>query len=84
MYVVDDDAWHGAMVRTDQTYAPMVAALSSGLATISTDSAAHRRLLLTREFLTFVDEEMTGLAERWEQRRTQITGSAAPVVPVRS
>ena len=81
VYVVDDDAWHGAMVRTDQVYAPMVAALSSGLAAISTDSAAHRRLLLTREFLTFVNEEMTALAERWDQRRTQIMESRAPVVP---
>ena len=84
VYVVDDDAWHGAMVRTDQIYAPMVAALSSGLATISTDSAAHRRLLLTREFLTFVNEEMTALAERWDQRRTQIMESARARRHVRS
>ena len=27
VYVVDDDAWHGAMMRTDQVYAPMIAAL---------------------------------------------------------
>jgi len=81
VYVVDDDAWHGAMVRRDQIYAPMVAALSRGLATTRTDSAAHRRLLLTREFLTFVNEEMTALAERWEKRRTQLMESAAPVVP---
>jgi predicted transcriptional regulator len=75
VYVVDDDAWHGAMMRTGQVYAPMIAALTRGLTTIGKDSAAHRRLLLTREFLCFVDEEMTALAERWEKRRAEIVGT---------
>ncbi len=38
------------------------------------DSPVHDRLLLTREFLSFVDEEMAGLAEKWEARRAEITG----------
>jgi DNA-binding transcriptional regulator GbsR (MarR family) len=69
VYVVDDDAWHGAMIRTSQAYVPMIAALSRGLSATSDVSAAHHRLLLTREFLCFVDEEMTALVHRWEQRR---------------
>ena len=72
VYVVDEDAWHGAMMRKDQVYAPMVAALTRGLDAIGTDSAAHRRLLLAREFLNFVDDEMAALADRWVQRRTEI------------
>jgi predicted transcriptional regulator len=75
VYVVDDDAWHGAMMRTGQVYAPMIAALTRGLTTIGDDAAAHRRLLLTREFLSFVDEEMTALAGRWEKRRAEIVGT---------
>lgn len=75
VYVVDDDAWHGAMMRTGQVYAPMIAALTRGLTAIGKDSAAHRRLLLTREFLSFVDEEMSALAERWEKRRAEIVGT---------
>ena len=75
VYVLDDDAWHGAMMRTGQVYAPMIAALTRGLTTIGEDSAAHRRLLLTREFLSFVDDEMTALAERWEKRRAEIVGT---------
>ena len=75
VYVVDDDAWHGAMMRTGQVYAPMIAALTLGLTTIGDDAAAHRRLLLTREFLSFVDEEMTALAGRWETRRAEIVGT---------
>ena len=72
LYVVDDDAWHGAMMRHDQVYAPMVAALSSGLAMYTADSPVHRRLLVTREFLTFIDAEMVALAARWERRRAEI------------
>jgi predicted transcriptional regulator len=75
VYVVDDDAWHGAMMRTGQVYAPMIAALTRGLTTIGDDAAAHRRLLLTREFLSFVDEEMAALAGRWEKRRAEIVGT---------
>jgi predicted transcriptional regulator len=81
VYVVDDDAWHGALMRKDQVYAPMIAALSRGLTALGTDSPAGRRLLLTREFLTFVDSEMTALAERWERRRSEIDGRAPGSVP---
>jgi DNA-binding transcriptional regulator GbsR (MarR family) len=76
VYVVDDDAWHGALMRSDQVYAPIIAALNRGLTTLGTDSPAGRRLLLSREFLEFVDEEMTAIAQRWERRRAAITGHA--------
>ena len=73
LYVVDDDAWHGTMMRRDQLYAPMIAALSAGIGAMGDDSPAHDRLVLTREFLLFVDEEMRGLAEKWEQRREALS-----------
>src|SRR4249919_1137991 len=79
VYVVDDDAWHGAMMRRDQLYAPMLAALTAGITALGEDSPVHDRLLLTREFLSFVDEEMAGLAERWEVRRAEITGQGRNV-----
>jgi DNA-binding transcriptional regulator GbsR (MarR family) len=75
VYVVDEDAWHGAMMRRDQAYAPMVAALTRGLQELGSDSSARRRLLLTREFLTFVDQELASLADRWDVRRTEILDS---------
>jgi predicted transcriptional regulator len=74
VYVVEDDAWHGTLMRRDQVYAPMLAALTAGMGALGEDSPAHDRLLLAREFLAFVDEEMVALAERWEQRRREITG----------
>ncbi len=73
LYVVDDDAWHGTMMRRDQLYAPMIAALSAGIGAMGDDSPAHERLVLTREFLLFVDEEMRGLADKWEQRREALS-----------
>src|SRR6478735_1174492 len=69
-----DDAWHGALMRTDQLYAPMIAALTAGIRDLGKASPAHERLLLTREFLSFVNDEMAGLVEKWEQRRAEIRG----------
>lgn len=72
VYVVDDDAWHGAMMRKDQTYAPMLTALATTIGALGPASPAHRRLVLTREFLAFVDKEMDALAGRWERKRREL------------
>lgn len=76
VYVVEDDAWHGAMMRTDQLYGPIIAALAFGATTVDPDSPAHHRLRLSQEFLEFVSGEMTALRERWEVRRQQLSGQA--------
>ncbi|MBS2937804.1 winged helix-turn-helix transcriptional regulator [Nocardioides sp. J2M5] len=72
VYVVDDDAWHGAMVQKDSAYAPMLKALDDGLAGLPDDSPARPRLVLMREFLAFVSSEMDGIAARWEVRRREL------------
>ncbi|MEP6817134.1 MAG: MarR family transcriptional regulator [Marmoricola sp.] len=72
VYVVDEDAWHEAMMRKDVTYAPMVAALDRAIDGVGSEVPARRRLELTREFLLFVDTEMDGLARRWERRKRQL------------
>ncbi|MFN8192387.1 MAG: MarR family transcriptional regulator [Nocardioidaceae bacterium] len=72
VYVVDEDAWLNALQRTDQTYAPMIAALGVGLAAVDPESSAHRRLVLARAFLEFVTEEMDGIAQRWLARRADL------------
>lgn len=64
VYVVDDDAWLQAMLREDQVYAPMIAALDDALRGLDPDAPARRRLWLMREFLAFVGEELGGIAER--------------------
>jgi DNA-binding transcriptional regulator GbsR (MarR family) len=75
VYVVDDDAWHGAMMRTEHVYAPMIGAVTRCLTGLSKDSPAGRRLLLTREFLTFVEDEMTALIDRWDKHREDIVAN---------
>jgi DNA-binding transcriptional regulator GbsR (MarR family) len=75
VYVVDDDAWHEAMMRKEQTYAPMLAALAAAEESLGPGHPARRRLVLTREFLVFMDREMDSLAERWNERRAEIESS---------
>ncbi len=72
VFVVDDDAWHGAMVNKGPLYAPMFAALDQALADLPAADPARKRLLLTREFLAFVETEMQGLASRWDTRRQEL------------
>jgi DNA-binding transcriptional regulator GbsR (MarR family) len=72
VYVVDDDAWHGAMMRRDQTYTPMTSALTAALDGLDETAPARHRLWLMREFLDFVNAEMDGVAERWEAQRRDL------------
>ena len=72
VYVVDEDAWHTAMLRRDQLYAPMLAALDDAIAGLVDDDPRRLRLVLTREFLVFVDEQLSDLARKWESRRREL------------
>lgn len=72
VYVVDDDAWHEAMVRSDQSYRPMLAALTAAVDELGPGHPAHRRLVLTREFLLFLESELRALGPRWEARRAEV------------
>ena len=74
VYVVEEEAWHTALMRRDQVYGPMIAALTAGLTAVGPKTAAHRRILVTREFFAFINEELTALAGKWEQRRREVTG----------
>jgi DNA-binding transcriptional regulator GbsR (MarR family) len=72
VFVVDDDAWHGTMMRADQIYAPMLAALDRALADLPEGDPAHRRLRVSREFMAFVMEEMGSLGRRWTVRMKEL------------
>jgi predicted transcriptional regulator len=69
VYVVDDDAWHSVMMRRDQIYAPILRALGSAIDQVGPRAPSYRRLMLTAEFLRFVDAEMVDLADRWAEHR---------------
>ena len=72
VYVVDDDAWHDAMMRHDQLYGPIKASLEHAVAALGPDAPAHLRLSLTREFLVFLEGEFDALAEKWERRKAEL------------
>jgi DNA-binding transcriptional regulator GbsR (MarR family) len=72
VYVVDDDAWHGMMVRRDRLYAPLLRALDAALDEHRPGDPAYRRIRLSSEFLRYVDEEMAKLAEGWAARRREL------------
>jgi DNA-binding transcriptional regulator GbsR (MarR family) len=72
VYVVDDDAWHEAMMRHDQIYGPIKASLQHALVTLGEDAPAHRRLALTQEFLVFIENEFDSLSDKWEARKAEL------------
>jgi DNA-binding transcriptional regulator GbsR (MarR family) len=69
VYVVDDDAWHGMMVRRDRLYEPLLRALDSALAERAPGDPAYQRIRLSAEFLRYVDAELDKLAEGWAHRK---------------
>jgi len=71
VYVVDDDAWHGLMLRRSQMYAPVLRALQGAIDSRGRDHASYRRLMLTAEFLRFVDDQLADLADRWAAHRSE-------------
>jgi DNA-binding transcriptional regulator GbsR (MarR family) len=72
VYVVDDDAWHEAMMRHDQIYGPIKASLQHALTALGQDAPAHRRLALTQEFLVFIENEFDSLSDKWEARKAEL------------
>lgn len=73
VFVVLDDAWHGALTSTDQIHAPIIAALADGVDHLGARTSAGARLQLSREFLEFVTEEMRGIVDRWEDHKRDRT-----------
>ncbi len=72
VYVVDDDAWHGAMMSHDQIYGPIKASLEHSLSTLGSDAPARRRVAMSLDFLHFVESELDDIAEKWEKRKVEL------------
>jgi DNA-binding transcriptional regulator GbsR (MarR family) len=72
VFVIDDDAWHDTLMQVDTIYRPMISALSQGLEELSDDDPARNRLLVSREFMRFILDEMHGINDRWSTRRKDL------------
>lgn len=70
VFVVADDAWHGAMLQSSRVYEPLRQALADGVEAVGGPSSrAGQRLQLSVDFLSFLATELEGVAARWEARR---------------
>lgn len=72
VFVVDDLAWHDALLQVDAIYGPMIGALDHGIHELGTDDSAHERLVVSREFMRFLIDELQGINERWTARRREL------------
>lgn len=78
VYVVQDDAWHDVLVRKDDMYGPLIAALDAAHPRVGSTTRAGERLRLSVEFLEFVQREMGAMAVRWEEYKAAREGVGTP------
>lgn len=69
VFVVQDDAWRGALTSSGQVYAPIIEALGDGVEHLGAGTEGGERLQMSKEFLEFVSAEMEGMLERWEAHK---------------
>jgi predicted transcriptional regulator len=72
VYVVDDDAWHDSLTHHDQVYGPIMASFDHALSALGPRAAAYRRLAMSRDFLSFLQDEFDEIGARWEQRKAEL------------
>ncbi|EWT02768.1 transcriptional regulator TrmB [Intrasporangium oryzae NRRL B-24470] len=76
IYVVQTDAWHNAMLSRDRVLAQLEAGVRTGVEAVGgVATPAGRRLQLTLDFLEFLAEKMSTLAEEWEPRKVALMAS---------
>ena len=74
VYVVQADAWHGAMLSRDRILAQIETSLRAGVPAVGgLTTPAGRRLQLSVEFLEFLAERLGALEDEWDQRKAEIT-----------
>lgn len=71
VYVVLDDAWHDLLMQKDQLYAPILVGLRSAIDDVGPATRAGERMRLSVEFLEFIQQEMDGVAQRWEEHKAR-------------
>jgi predicted transcriptional regulator len=77
VYVVQDDFWYQSMMRQDQGLVRWEEILTQMLQATKPGTQADRRIRATLGFVTFIQEEVEGLSERWIKRKAQIDAELA-------
>lgn len=79
VYVVEVDAWHGAMLDQQRLMHAIERALASGRDAVGGPSTlAGRRLQLSVEFIQFHTEAMVRMIADWQERKAQIVAAWPP------
>lgn len=74
VYVVQADAWHGAMLSRDRILDQLESSMRSGIDAVGgADTDAGRRLALSVAFLQFLSEQLDELQAHWDVRRAELT-----------
>ncbi|GAA2482057.1 MarR family transcriptional regulator [Streptomyces gobitricini] len=68
-YVLHNELWYETFTRRDQVLTRWETVLRDGAETLGTDSAAGARVAETADFFAFLQKEMRGLLDRWQEHR---------------
>jgi DNA-binding transcriptional regulator GbsR (MarR family) len=72
VYVIHDNQWHEATLRSDQMLGRWERSLREGLEVLGRDTPAGRRIGQSLAFTQFVQEEVQGMLERWRLRAAEL------------
>jgi predicted transcriptional regulator len=68
-YRLHDEIWYAAFADRDQVLTRWERALRDGARSLGEDTPAGARLVETAEFFAFMQAELTGVLDRWSERR---------------
>jgi DNA-binding transcriptional regulator GbsR (MarR family) len=78
VYVVHDDQWHEAILRSDQIMSRWWQVLREGVEALGPATQAGARVSESVAFAEFVREEAHGMLERWHKRRMELQNERGP------
>jgi DNA-binding transcriptional regulator GbsR (MarR family) len=68
-YRLFDDLWYATFLKRDRMIVMWRDAAENGIDALGEDSPAGQRLAEMRDFLSFMQEELNGMYERWHELR---------------
>jgi DNA-binding transcriptional regulator GbsR (MarR family) len=77
-YRVHSDQWYEALTNREAVIKRWEDALRQGVAGLGADTPAGRRLTETLAFFEFVEQDLTGMMERWRAHRERLFGGDRP------
>ena len=72
VYVVHDDAWIESIMARDQILRHWATRLREGIDAVGPDTPAGRRVGLSLAFAEFMQDELDGIAKRWNERKAEL------------